>query len=91
MAAVAANFAGQVNILGIGGSGQFNSMQDFVNQTGADNFTHVADESGAIWAGFGVTGQPAFALIDDDGTVELVFGRQGAQSLTAAAERLLGT
>lgn len=91
MAAVAASFAGQVNVLGVGGLGEISAMEGFVNDTGVSNFTHVADESGDIWSGFGVTGQPAFALIDDDGSVELLLGRQGIESLTAAAESLLGT
>jgi hypothetical protein len=91
VAAVAADFAGRVNVLGVAGRGDLSQMQQFVTDTGVGNVTHVVDEGGDIWAGFGVIGQPAFAFVNDDGSVEVVLGRQGVSSLTEAAERLLGS
>jgi hypothetical protein len=88
VAAVAAEYAGEVNFLGVAGRADVGAMEQFLADTGADNLTHVNDESGDIWTGFGVPTQPAFAYIDDDGSVELVVGRQGQQSLSAVAERL---
>ncbi|MEM9713787.1 MAG: redoxin, partial [Actinomycetota bacterium] len=63
----------------------------FLEDTGVGNMTHVADENGSIWQEFGVTSQPAFAFIDDDGSIQVSLGRQGQESLTAIAEELLAS
>ncbi len=91
MAAVAAQYAGEVNFLGVAGRGDVSSMQQFLADTGVGNLTHVNDEGGDIWTEFGVPTQPAFAFIDDDGSVQLVIGRQGQESLSEVAERLIAS
>ena len=91
MAAVAAEYAGEVNVLGVAGRSDASSMQQFLADTGVGNLTHVNDEGGEIWSEFGVPTQPAFAFIDDDGSVQLVIGRQGQQSLSEVAERLIAS
>ena len=91
MAAVAAEYAGEVNFLGVAGRGQVGEMEQFIADTGVGNVTHVADETGTIWREFGVPTQPAFAFIDDDGSVQLVIGRQGQQSLSEVADRLIAS
>jgi len=57
-------------------------MEGFVADTGTDGLTHVADESGSIWSDFGVVTQPAYAFVDDDGSVEVVVGALGEAALT---------
>ncbi len=92
MAAVAARYAGEVNFLGVAGrANDPSSVTQFVQDTGVGNVTHVIDDGGDIWLGFGVPTQPAFAFIDDDGSVQLVVGRQGQESLSEVAERLIAS
>ena len=91
MAAVAAEYAGEVNFLGIAGRGEVDAMERFLVETGVSNVTHVNDAGGDIWTAFGVPTQPAFAFIDDDGSVQLVVGRQGQESLSEEADRLLAS
>ena len=57
----------------------------------SDGFPHITDEDTAIWADFGVTSQPAFAFIDDDGSVEVSISSFGEDGLTAKAEALAAT
>ena len=44
-----------------------------------------------IWERYGVVSQPAFAFINDDGTVETNIGAMGLEGLTEAAEALKAT
>ncbi len=91
MAAVAATYQGRVNVVGVASRGTTEEMREFVEEYGVGGFTHVADEANEVWPRFGVSTQPAFALIDDDGTVELVVGALGESGLAAAAEELLAS
>ena len=84
MAAVAAEIGDEVNFVGVGGAASLADMQAFVNDLGVDGFPQVNDEDGSIWRSFGITSQPAFAFIDDDGTIEI---HRGAMSEAALTER----
>jgi hypothetical protein len=44
-----------------------------------------------VWRAYGVTGQPAWAFVDDSGSVRVVLGRLGEQGLTSAIDSLLAT
>ncbi len=46
------------------------------------------DESGEVWNGFGIVGQPAWAFINDDGTVEVVNGALGGDAVAERAADL---
>jgi len=73
---------GQVEVIGVAGRGEVPEMEDFVDETGTGGLTHVVDPDGSIWADFGVASQPAFAFIDDDGSVEMVIGAMGETAFT---------
>jgi len=45
-------------------------------------FPHIVDESGDVWATYGVRTQPAFVFINDDGTSETHIGALGEAGLT---------
>lgn len=64
-------------------------MQAFIDRFGVGGFEHIADDEGTIWSQFGVTSQPAFAFINDDGTVKTVVSRLGDERLTEEIEALL--
>lgn len=56
-------------------------MRDFVSEYGVGSFDHLADESGSVWAEYGVTSQPAFVFIDDSGSIETIISALGKDRL----------
>jgi thiol-disulfide isomerase/thioredoxin len=91
VAEIAERYGSQVNIIGVPGRGQLDEMVEFVDDTGTGAMTHVADLDGAIWSAFGVYGQPAFAFIDDDGSVEVFIGGMGGDALAERIDELITT
>lgn len=83
--AIAERYGDRVTFVGVGGRGAIDEMQGFIDDTETGGLPHVADLDGAIWQAFGVYAQPAFAFIDDDGTIEVFVGGLGEDAL---AERL---
>ena len=74
-----------VTFVGVAGRGERRAMAEFIRDYKVSAFTHLADFDGSIWQRFGVVQQPAYAFIDDSGSVEVVRGALGA---TGLAERL---
>jgi len=57
-------------VIGIAGnSTSAEDMQAFVDDTGVGGFPHVEDLRNVIWQRYGITGQPTFVFIDDDGSI----------------------
>ena len=67
------------------------AIRGFVDQYDVQNFDHIIDEGGVIWERYGILSQPAFAFINDDGTVETRLGAMGVDGLSEAAELLQQT
>lgn len=84
----AAEFAGEVDVIGVAGRGEVADMEDFVSDTDTGSLTHVVDEAGDIWSDYGVAAQPAFAFIDDDGSVEVVIGALGEDAFVEKLDAL---
>lgn len=80
-------FEGRVEVVGVPGRGGTPEMEQFVADTGIGELRHAVDADGGIWRRFGIIGQPAFAFVDDDGTVEVFNGGLGLEALT---ERMAG-
>lgn len=78
----------EVTFVGVAGRGEEPEMEAFVEETGTGGFAHVVDADGDIWSSYGVISQPAFAFVDDDGSVELHVGPLGEQGLTERLEAL---
>lgn len=89
--AASGQLAGSVELIGIAGRGDVPDMDDFVSDTGTGSLTHVVDADGAIWRSYEVTNQPAFAFIDDDGTVDVAVGPLREAELVARMEALART
>lgn len=70
-----------VTFVGVAGLGEVDEMQAFVDDYGVEAFEHLTDLDGALWQKFGVVQQPAYAFIDDSGTVEVVRGEIGADGI----------
>lgn len=88
--AAAGAVEGKVQVVGVAGRGEVAEMEDFVSETGTGGLTHVVDDSGSIWSSYEVAAQPAYAFLDDSGSVEVVVGALGEEALvermTALAE-----
>ena len=72
-------------------SNDIQSMADFIDETGVTEFEHLLDLEGVIWSELGVFDQPAFAFVNDDGTVEVNVGALGEVELTARLEALIAS
>lgn len=89
--AVGLDFEGRVEIIGVAGRGETPAMHDFVSDTGMEPFRHVIDYDGSVWSAYGVANQPAFAFLDDTGSVEVVQGTLPRPDLAARLSALAET
>ncbi|KOX16967.1 redoxin domain-containing protein [Nocardiopsis sp. NRRL B-16309] len=90
IAEAAERHAGEVEFVGVAGLGEEADMAEFVESTGTDGITHVIDEDGTLWSGFGVVGQPAFSFLSPDGTFETHPGTLSEADLDARVAALAG-
>ncbi len=88
VAAIAADFEGEVTFVGVAGLGQTDAMRTFVKETGTDGMQHAIDADGSVWQSFGVVSQPAFAFVASDGSVETFAGSLPPDDLERAATGL---
>jgi peroxiredoxin len=78
----------RIQFLGVAWQDTREAMQAFVDQYGLRMPTAV-DEDGSLFARFGFSYQPAWAFVNDDGKVKLVFGELGADGLGEEIQALL--
>ncbi len=64
-------------------------MAVFVDDYGVAGFEHVADLHGEIWSVFGVTAQPSYVFIDDNGEVRRHIGGMQPEDLAAELDFML--
>ncbi len=64
------------------------NMLAFVERYGL-SFEHAVDETDEIFGRFGFFYQPAWAFVNDDGTVESQFGALTPESLRRRLDRLV--
>lgn len=60
-----------MQFVGMPGRGDVEEHQRFIDDFGLTAIPHVADPDGSLWRRFGITSQPAWVLINDDGTTEV--------------------
>jgi thiol-disulfide isomerase/thioredoxin len=82
-------YGDRITFVGVGGRGDLDEMQGFIDDTETVGLPHVADLDGAIWEAFGVYAQPAFAFIDDSGDVEVFIGGLDEDALADRLDQLL--
>jgi thiol-disulfide isomerase/thioredoxin len=63
-----------VVFVGVSAQADVPAMKQFMDRYGTGVFPNIADLDGTVWQRFGVTGQPSFALVSRDGTVEMIRG-----------------
>ena len=88
VAAIAKQFGGRVQFVGVAGLGPVPDMQQFVSQTKTGGFIQLADVDGSIWNHFGIAAQPAFVFIRADGSDQSFLGGLGADDLRNMANTL---
>ena len=79
-----------VEFVGVAGLGQVDAMRAFVDDYDVGAFKHLNDTDGSLWKRFEVARQPAYAFIDDDGTIEVVRGELGADGIATRVAALAG-
>ena len=77
-----------VTLYGVPGKSDQAGMENFVSDYGLADMTQIVDPDGGLWSAFGVPSQPAFALINDDGTITTIQGGLGMQGILDAAADL---
>ena len=80
-----------MRFIGISGQDDRDEMAVFVAENGVDGFDHVADLNGELWTVFGVTAQPSYVFINDDGTIRRHVGGMSASALTEQLQLLIDT
>lgn len=67
-------------------------MRDFVARHDLpDSMPQVIDADGRLWARFGVSYQPAWAFVDDDGQVDVHAGPLYGDGLVQRVEALVAS
>lgn len=64
---LAQEYAGRVNVVGVGGLADAADIRDFARQV--EGPMHLVDEEGEIWRHFSVTAQSTYVILDADGVV----------------------
>ena len=64
-------------------------MEEFVARHGLEGTPQAVDEDGTLWARYGVSYQPAWVFIDEDGDVEVHAGGLYGDAIGEAIEALL--
>lgn len=64
-------------------------MEAFVSDNGVGGFEHVIDLDGVVWEQLNVFDQPAWAFVNDDGTVEVNVGNFDFDELADEIEELI--
>lgn len=71
VAEVAAAHGDDVTFVGIAGHDEDDAHRAFVDRHGLGD---LVDDDGSLWEQYGIDYQPAWVLVDDDGTTEVVAG-----------------
>ncbi len=53
-------------IIGVASRDSVEAMQDFVDRHELGDMVSIADETGDVWARFGIVGQPSWAFVDGE-------------------------
>ena len=77
-----------MQFIGIAGQDSTESIRAFVDDFGLDGFEHIADERSEIWNAFGISAQPAYVFINDDGTIARQVGAMSDEGFAQALVEL---
>lgn len=74
-----------VHAIGVPGRSDTAAMRAFLDDYGFGDMPQIVDADGSLWSAFGVTSQPAVAIIAADGTVTTLPGAGGKAGFLEAA------
>lgn len=78
--------------MGVAGLAPGGDFAGFIEETGTGSFTHLNDESGALWERFGTGGRSTFLFVEDDGSYVLTtYGVVDEDRLRSEVERLIAS
>jgi thiol-disulfide isomerase/thioredoxin len=77
-----------VQILGVPGRADEESMREFVAEFGLEDMIQIVDPDGTLWANFSVGSQPAVVLIDATGEIRTLPGSIGKAGLLDEANSI---
>ena len=79
----------QVDFVGVAGRSDFNSVEEFITTFAVEEFPHVYDPDGEIWARYAVSSQPAWIFINSKGESQRAFGVLGDTALHDEVQKIL--
>ncbi|MFC3894865.1 redoxin domain-containing protein [Lentzea rhizosphaerae] len=79
----------KIQFVGVAAQDQLDAMKKFVADHQMSGFPHLADLDGSVWKRFGVTAQPTFAFVREDGSVELLTGAPTEEQLDQRVSALM--
>lgn len=77
-----------VTFVGVAGRDDLSAINEFIETLDVGAFEHAVDDDGSLWAGYGITTQPSFVFINDDGTTSTHVGALGVDGLTEILDDL---
>ena len=80
---------GQVDFVGVAGRSDLNNVKEFISAFAVEEFPHLYDPDGKIWARYGVSSQPAWVFIDSNGEPHRAFGILGTSGLDDEVQKIL--
>ena len=83
-----ADLPDDVTIIGVAGRDDVEPMREFVAEHGLQDMTHVVDVDGSVWASYGISYQPAWVFIDEDGDAAVAAGAIGYDGLFEGIEQV---
>ena len=87
VAAIAREYDGEVNVVGVGGLSNDGDIRDFAQAV--EGPTHLVDPEGEVWTHFRVAAQSTYLILDADGAV-VVDGYLDNDDLSAEVAELAG-
>ncbi len=78
-----------MTFVGVPSKDDLAGYRDFVSRHDLANIVHAIDPDRDIWSRFGVGYQPAWVLINQDGSVEVIAGALGGDALRMKVDALL--
>jgi hypothetical protein len=80
-----------VQFVGMPGRSEVEEHQRFIDDFGLTAIPHVADPDGSLWRRFGISSQPAWVLINDDGTTEVIPTGLGHDQIQSSVADLIAS
>lgn len=84
-------YGDEVSIVGVAGRDEMPAIVAFVDDLDVGGFPHAVDSGGDLWRAYGITNQPSFVFLNDDGTSVGFLGAMGAAGMSEQIEVLLAS